>query len=129
MASKTKGRVKVPRRPADLLELAGKIYAKYTADGDASPLNNLEDNDWAVTGPKVASTLALHNEAERYKGLMEKAYAERDKHLPEIEDTVRNSAGLLKSINIKNPKRLTDYGFNVDDTPPAPKANNGTNQS
>lgn len=128
MASKTKGRVNIPRNPGELLDLAESIYSKHTADGATSPLNSLADNDWSVTGPKVATALTLHDQAEMYKGLMEKSYAERDIYMLEIDSIVRNSATLLKAINSKNPKRLSDWGFSVDDTPPGVKSQNGTQE-
>jgi hypothetical protein len=121
MAKNTKGRVNIPSSPSDLLTLAGLVYNKHLLDGSSSLLSHLEDSDWAVTGPKVAIAAQLHAEAEDLKRKMEDAYRERDKHLGEIKATVSNSAALLKAIYLKNPKKLGEWGFQIDDTVQAKK--------
>ena len=52
---------------------------------------------------------------------MEIAYQDRDKVLAEIEEIVRNSAALLKGIYRNTPKKLGDWGFEINDTPAAKK--------
>ena len=52
---------------------------------------------------------------------MEKAYRERDLLMPAIDEAVKASRNLLKALNQKNPKRLTDWGFEVTDSVPAAK--------
>jgi hypothetical protein len=58
----------------------------------------------------------LHTAAEDFKRKMEETYRERDISLPNIESAVRAASALLKGVYAKNPKRLGDWGFNVDDT-------------
>ncbi len=115
-------RVEIPRNAKDLLVLAEDILAKHTADGAASPLNLLEDITWATEGPKVATALAKHDEAEHYRLLMEKAYRERDLLMKETGIIVKNSRDLLTGIHRENMKRLGDWGFSVDHSPKAKKA-------
>ena len=122
MSTRTSGRVVVPTNPAELLALAAKIYAKHVADGAASPLKAMVDYDWAADGPKIAPCLANHTDAEAAAKKAEEAYRQRDVDLPAIKAIVKNSAGLLKKINAKNPKKLGDYGFVVDDTVQVKKA-------
>ena len=43
MATRTTGRIVIPSNPAELLNLAGKIYAKHLEDGATSPLNAMQD--------------------------------------------------------------------------------------
>lgn len=117
MAKKTTGRIVVPTNVEGLLKLADGVYKKHIILGATSPLNALEDNNWATAGSKIAYTLQKHLEAEDLRRRSEEAYKERDISLPLITDTVRDSAGLLKKINSKNPKRLGEWGFEVDDTP------------
>jgi hypothetical protein len=90
-------------------------------DGDASPLKALVDNNWDVTGPKIANCQLYHKTAERLRKEMDLAYAERDKVLVEIEEIVRNSAALLKGIYRKTPKKLGEWGFEVTETSGAKK--------
>jgi hypothetical protein len=122
MAKTTKGRVKLPRNPVELLTLAQKVYDIHTALGTNSKLLNLEDQDWSVTGSKVKVCLSHHLKAEDLKRQMEEEYRLRDLDIQEISDIVGDSRDLLKGVFSKTPKRLGEYGFDVDDTPPVKKA-------
>lgn len=124
MANRTKGRVKMPNNAKEMLTLAELVLQKHLVDGTSSLLNNLNGNDWSVTGPKIANALAKHLEAEEYKRKMEDAYRERDKDVPEIQAILRTSAALLKAVYSTNPKKLGDWGFNVDDSPQTRNKNN-----
>jgi hypothetical protein len=116
MAKKLNARVDVPRNIQDLLELAGKVYAKHLIDGNASPLNALADEKWEVEGPKIANCLAKHLEAEDLRRKMEMAYKERDMDFEGISDIVGSSSGLLKNIYSKNAKKLGEWGFDTVET-------------
>lgn len=119
--ARTKGRVVLTKNPKENLTLAKKIYNKHVELGADSPLNILDDVDWAATGPKIDPTVGFHEQAEFHKGESEKNYRERDKELPEIVEAMKLSIGLLKSSFAKNPKKLSDWGVSVDDTPKAKK--------
>jgi hypothetical protein len=118
-----RGSVTIKRSPEQLIKLGGAIYSKHQLDKDASPLRTLVDNNWDVTGPKIASCLENHQLAESLKKQMELAYQERDKVLVELEDIVRNSAALLKGIYRNSPKKLGDWGFDVSESSPNPAPN------
>lgn len=119
MAKTTKGRIKYGKNAEDILKLSKKVYDKHVADGATSVLKNIEDYDWDVSGPKVAIAQGHHDDALHYKGLMEEAYRERDKYISELDGITRVSGSTLKALNSKNVKRLTDWGYEVDDTPPS----------
>ena len=121
MANPTKGRVLISKLPKDGFELAAKIYKKHQADGTASELKNLVDESWDVVGPTVAAGLEAHNEAERLKGLMEAQYRLRDAAFAPVDSINRASATYLKGKYAKYPKKLAEWGFEVDDTPRAKK--------
>ena len=121
MALGKKMRVVIPTAPADLLDLADDVYAKHTADGASSVLNSLEDQNWAVEGPKIALAKAKHSEAETLKLQMEKAYRDRDLLLAPVKDAVIASRDLLTGVMRSNMKRMGDWGFTVNDTPTAKK--------
>jgi hypothetical protein len=121
MAKITKGRVDIPKNIEEYLTLAQKVFDKHLSDGDASLLHNLDGMDWKVTGAKIAECLRKHQEAEDYKRKMEEAYRERDLTLPEIQEILRASKSLLKAAFSKNPKKLGEWGFTVDDTPKVKK--------
>ena len=113
---RTSGRISIPTNPPEMLLLASKVYQKHQADGELSPLMNLDGIDWTVVGPTIERALDLHNQAEILKGQMEQAYRERDLFLPVIDGAVKASRTLLKALNQQNPKRLADWGFQVDDS-------------
>ena len=119
---RTVGRITVSRKPEELLALAANVYGKHQIDGAASPLSNLDGCDWSVVGPTIGPALAKHREAESLKGQMEQAYRERDLLIPAIDEAVKASRTLLKALNQKNPKRLAEWGFDVDDSAPVAKA-------
>ncbi len=118
--NRTVGRISISRNPAELLQLATRVYQKHQAEGENSPLRNLDGIDWTVVGPMIERALELHNDAEALKGQMEQAYRERDLLVAPIEGAVKASRNLLKALNQQNPKRLCDWGFQVDDSVPTP---------
>lgn len=122
MAKTTKGRVEIPKNVEENLNLAQKVFDKHKQDAAASLLKNLQDIDWDKLGPDIAVCLAKHLEAEELKRKMEDAYRTRDLYLPQITEALRASKSLLKAAFSKNPKKLGEWGFTVDDTPKAKKA-------
>jgi hypothetical protein len=115
--TRTKGRVVLSKNPKENLDLAKIVYDKHLALGAASPLKLLQDVDWAITGPKIAPALTEHSAAEFHKGEMEKNYAARDLRMPDITKGLKQSITLLKATFGENPKKLSDWGISVDDTP------------
>lgn len=106
-------RVDVGRGATEVLGIADKMVVKHKADGTASPLLALTDVNWSVIVESVPLALAKHREAEELRAKAEAAYRERDLLLEPIDDAVRRSRTLLKTIHVKNPKVLTDWGFDV----------------
>jgi len=107
-------RIKIPSNAEELLELATNINKKHVADGANSPLKSLLDIKWETEAPNVAKALAKHAEAEMYRSKMEACYKDRDFLMTNTTSIVRSSRDMLKGINSKNPKRLTEWGFVVD---------------
>lgn len=52
---------------------------------------------------------------------MEESYRERDGKMPHIMSAVRGTGALLKAIFRQNPKKLGDWGFDIDDSSPIKK--------
>ena len=121
MAKTTKGRLHIPKSTGDMLRLADKVYKKHEADKGASLLNNIDGLDWTKNGPNIALALQKHDEAETLKGQMEEAYRMRDLYADGIAASLRQSGSGLKGMFPNNPKKLAEWGFSVDDTPPAKK--------
>ena len=120
--ARTTGRIVISQNVEEMLTLASKVYQRHQEIGEASPLTNLDGISWSVVGPTIEQALACQKEAEDYKKQMEKAYRERDLYTPAIKEAVTASRNLLKALNQKNPKRLVEWGFDVDDSAQAAKA-------
>ncbi len=111
----------MPRNPKESFELAEKIYAKHLQDGAASPLDQIEGFSWATTGPDIKTGLDYHIKAEELKGQMEQLYRQRDAIFKNVDAINKASGNFLKGKYVKNPKKLAEWGFEVDDTPKAKK--------
>lgn len=114
-------RIVIPTNVGELLKLAGLIFNKHTVDGKASPLNALSDYTWDELGPKIAEALTKHNEAEEFTRRAEQSYRDRDRIIGDLDGLVKASRDLLKAAFKKTPKKLGEWGFEVNDTPRVPK--------
>ena len=114
--AKTTGRIPISHNPKKMLSMAADVYKKHEEEGTSSPLLILDGTDWKVIGPTIEQALALHKEAEMHKRRMETAYRERDLLTSPISKGLKASRNLLKAINKENPKRLANWGFEVDDS-------------
>jgi hypothetical protein len=119
--SKSTVRVEVPRNPEKVMELATKITTKHAADGATSPLNALSDDNWTDNGPRLTQAKDLNTQAKQLEKDVENLYKQRDLLLKPVIDTVKASRDLLLGANKKNPKKLGDWGFVVNDSPKAKK--------
>lgn len=126
MNTKTKGRVVVSQNFIKQMRLAEKVYDKHQKDGANSLLNDIDDADWAVSGPLIKPCMELHDQAEDLIKQAEKIYRERDAKAALVKKAITSSKNLLKGRYTNSPKKLADWGFVVDDTPkvkkPKPKA-------
>lgn len=123
MSKTTRGRIIITKNIPDNLDLAQKIYDRHLADGKESLLKNLEDVIWEDIGPQIKQCMQLHRKAEELKRQMEDAYRQRDLAYPKISEAIQSTKLYLKGRFAKNPKKLGEWGFNVDDTPRFKKSN------
>lgn len=121
MTKLTKGRVEIPRNINELLVLANKVNTKHNIDGSASILNNMVDQNWNTIASKLQQCELFHNQAETLKSQMEMIYRQRDALLPEINSIVKDTRSFLKGVYSKNPKKLGEWGYQIDDTMPTSK--------
>lgn len=120
--ARTKGRVVKPKNTKEGLELAAKVYQKHQADGAASELKGLEGYSWDSVGPEIGKAIAFHNKAEELRAEMEALYRLRDLAFGPIQEITNISSTYLKAKFSKTPKKLGEWGYNVDDTAPVKKA-------
>jgi hypothetical protein len=119
--ARTKGRVVKPRNTKEGLELAAKVYSKHLNDGNTSDLHALDGYSWDITGPEISKALAYHHRAEELRAEMEAQYQLRDLAFGTIQSITNASAAFLKGKYSKNPKKLGEWGYNVDDSAPVKK--------
>jgi hypothetical protein len=114
-------RVVIPTNPEQRLNLAELVLQKHTTDGTSSPLNTLVDHSWTVNGPKVAQARAKQDSITQLEKDLETMYKERNLLLDGVMNSVKASRDLLIGVYKTNPKKLGDWGFEVNDTPPRKK--------
>ena len=113
-----KVKIIIPANPTLLVALAMKILGKHTSLGAASPLNGV---DWTLNTPIINNAASLDVEAADLHRQGEKKTEERDALIPALSEFVRGSRDVLLGLNRSNPRVLSDYGFVVNDSVPAPK--------
>jgi hypothetical protein len=112
-------RVKVSRNAEELLRLAELVANKHQELGDASPLKPL---DWDLQAKNIGKALELHKQAKEYQRLAEQAHEQRDVLVTPLDDLLKQTRDLLKALYRAEPKKLGEFGFQVDDTPRKKKA-------
>lgn len=123
--AKSTGRVVVPHNAKKKLELARSIFTKHITEGGSSPLLQLQDAEIALISSKIEPALALHDAAEKLKLQTEDAYQQRDVAIDEIMELVSRCIKLLKTVYAKYPKKLGEWGINVDDSALSKKKDTG----
>ena len=118
----SKVRINIPKNPSEKISLAQKVNVKHVADGDASPLKLLQANSWDTVGPAADECFIVHGQAEEMSRKAEELYRKRDALLLKIDDALKSSRNLLMGVYRSEPKKLGEWGFEVDDTPRPAKA-------
>ena len=121
MAKRTVGRVSMPKNIPEFFALLKAVQAKHLAEGGNSPLKSAEDYDWNELAAIIARCEEQHKLAEEYKRKMEESYRQRDLDMPGLLDALNGAKLLLKGVYRKNPKKMGEWGFQVDDTKQAKK--------
>lgn len=121
MPRRTSGRIKRITNPKEILDVATTIYQEHLNDGPASPLYNLTGINWDEIGQLAMTGAAYHQSAEEHKRKMEELYRERDNIVEVVAAANNATKALLKAMYPKNPKKLSDWGYNIDDSKPPKK--------
>jgi hypothetical protein len=104
---------KIPREPYKIGALGESILAKHTADGASSIISVLVKDDVKVS---VANLKELTKRAEELRRQGEEAYAQRDQEAKKVEQFLRSVRDVVNASFPDEPKKLTEYGFEVDET-------------
>ena len=108
-------RVKIPTDPSERIKLAKAIKAKHDELAAASPLSDMEDEAAYTTA--LSSADVQDAKADKSRKESETATGERNKHMPAVDGGIRARRDVLLGKYRSNPKKLTEYGFEVDDSP------------
>jgi hypothetical protein len=100
--------------PENKSQAASAIKTKHLALGAASPLSGM---DWTNLGPAIDEAAGFDKTAKQLEKDTEKAYGERDKRMPMVNQAVRSARDILSALNSDNLKALGDWTFVVDDSP------------
>jgi hypothetical protein len=107
-------RIEIPGDPSEVIALLGKVKTKHEALGAASPLAGLE---WDNIGPAYERALVQDGKADESRKIAETATGERNKDMPAVTEALRSARDVLAGIYRANPKKLTEFGFEVNDSP------------
>ena len=116
-------RVVIPENPKELFQLVGSIYKQDQALGAKSPLHVMEGTPTiAELGPQAANAEALQTEIDKMELQLKNLYGQRQPYLDSMTPFVRNTRTLLLGVYSQNPRKMTEFGFDVKTTeaPPAP---------
>lgn len=114
-------RIKIPKNPDQLIQLAKAIGTKHTADGATSPLAGLDMADFAAKTATAAaenqSAAALHRDAETATQNRDLALGGDDATPGTVTFYVRSIRDILAGLNKGNEQKLGKWGFEVDQSP------------
>lgn len=118
--------------PTDFLELTlsmRPLYDKHIADGEDSHLAPFYNKHGIVATDETAAldaAIVSHNAMTDALLAAEQATANRNTIWNPVMDTIRGIANFLKKLYTNNPKDITDWGINIDDSPRPPKLRTST---
>ena len=108
-------RVKIPTDPSARIALAKAMKAKHDELGAGSPLTDMEDE--AIYNASLTKAGTEDAKADKARKEAETATGERNKHMPAVDNGIRARRDVLLGKYRSNPKKLTEFGFEVDDSP------------
>ena len=107
-------RIKIPNSESDIVQLAGTIKAKHTAEAAASPLAALP---WSATSDKIDAAVANDNKIAELDSELEQRRQQRTNDVAALGEFVRSARDVLQGVHRDTLRKLNDWGFNVDDIP------------
>jgi hypothetical protein len=119
-------RIVYPTEFEKLSKLFDSIYAKHSADGDNS---SLKDYDFDDLKTKNTNAYAAHVEADALTQAAQKKREERNVYFDAVDSIIHRIGNFLKAKYPDNPRKLSEWGFSIDDSPSSSSskasANNG----
>jgi hypothetical protein len=110
-------RTVIPDEPTKLGTLGDTVVAKNTADGATSIIAPLVKDEVKVS---IANLKQYAKRAEELRRECEEAYELRDNEAKKVTQFLRSVRDVVNANFPDQPKKLTEYGFEVNEV--APKA-------
>jgi len=112
--SKNPVRVVLPANIYAFLGLVQRVTKKHEEEGHASPLSILNIDSWNDVETKRKRCFEVQQRAEALRREVEQLTAEKNRLRKELLGTIRASRNILLSIHAQNPKKLGEWGFEVN---------------
>lgn len=106
-------KIVIPGHPDKKAVLAGDIMTRAAVDGEQSPIKVLITKEVA---DKVAAIQQKTKQANEFRRQSEVLIEERDNLVKDVEQFIRSCRDILGGLYPNEPKKLTEYGFEVDET-------------
>lgn len=114
-----KPRITIPVNAGDLIDLAVAIEEQHLELEKESPLSLL---DWKTASGQVKEAQEVQKQINKLSKELEKLTERRNNLIGPLGDFVRSSRDILSGVYRAEMKKLSDFGFEVDDSPKAKKA-------
>ena len=114
-----KPRITIPSNPGELIDLADSIEEQHTELGKDSPLALL---DWKELSPQIKEANDVQGQISKLTKELEKLTERRNNLIGPLGDFVRSSRDVLSGVYRSEMRKLSDFGFEVDDSPKQKKA-------
>ena len=116
-------RIDIPSSPSDAIDLVGSIKTQHDELGKDSPLVVL---DWATHGPVIKEATEVNKQIKELTRQVEQLTQRRVALTEPVLDFIRSSRDVLAGAHRSELRKLSDFGFEVDDTPRAKKPANAS---
>ena len=108
-----KAKIIIPDAEAEILSILGKMKGKHEALGDKSPLKDLPWEEWM---PLITEALAKGSRKADLNRELEQLNEVLRTNKPAYLEILRRSRDVLGGVHGKQPRKLMDWGFEVDES-------------
>ncbi|WP_320052591.1 hypothetical protein [uncultured Acetobacteroides sp.] len=105
-------KIVIPTNLDKRAKLAKDIMGRATQDGEKSPIKTIISDPLKA---KIETVEVKAKQANEYRRQVEVLIEERNNLMKEVDQFIRSSRDILTGIFPNEPKKLTEYGFEVDE--------------
>lgn len=118
-------RIIYPRDSEGVFKLFSTVFEKHLADGDKS---DLKHHELDVFKTKNERGKLVHDEANKLAEESQQKREERNLLQAEIDSVLHKIGTYLKGKYPDKPRKLSDWGFSIDDSPRSGGSSDTTNK-